>query len=63
MNQFKIIEREQILGLALEETFRKRDQIQQKINELESAKEDYQTMIDNIRDWQYELKNELKEIL
>jgi hypothetical protein len=51
-----VIERQEILGLALQEAFLKRDEMQQKINDLQLKKEGYQTMIDNIRVWQDELK-------
>lgn len=63
MNQFDLIERQQILGLALDATFKKRDEIQQKVNELISDIEDCTKTIKKIRNWQDELKDEFKEII
>jgi flagellar biosynthesis chaperone FliJ len=56
MIKFDLSERQEILGLALGEAYRKFKEIQDKINELENEQGKYQEMIDSIREWQDELK-------
>jgi predicted nuclease with TOPRIM domain len=56
MEEFDLTERQEILGLALGEAYRRIKEIQDKINELENEQGKYQEMIDSIRDWQDELK-------
>lgn len=57
VEEIPIFAKQEILGLALKEAYRKRDEAQHKIAEMEAIKEDYQIIIDNIRDWQDELKD------
>jgi len=56
MIKFDLSERQEILGLALGEAYRKIKEIQDKINEFENEQGKYQEMIDSIREWQDELK-------
>jgi hypothetical protein len=56
MDEFDLMERQEILGMALGEAYRRIKDIQDKINDLENEQGKYQEIIDSIREWQDELK-------